>query len=115
MTTIPQRDTVREHDTDHEGAGRFEGDLDAVLTVLRGEKKPYRVKVWEWRWFATERGDELQWAPPHILDNRFDYRKDFRTLEKAVAYLYKVRAAAELQRLRGLQREQDAERREILS
>lgn len=78
--------------------GRYVGDLDAVLDHDPTERKPFRVTVWEWRnWIYDEKGTPPKWRTPLPAFGGKDvpHVKEFRTLDKALAHLFEVRARAE--------------------
>lgn len=78
-----------------EEPGRYDGDLTAVLTVLPGAKKPYRVTVAMWR-EPVWKDQEARWVESRKgIFSDFDYEHDFKSLWGAIKYLYKVRAFAD--------------------
>lgn len=93
--------------------GRFEGDLDAVLSYDPWARKPYIVTAWIWetdplaRWMPTVRG-------AYGMYGDLDHEKSFKRLNKAVAYHYAIKARAETMRLRRVVVDKVESRREVL-
>lgn len=88
--------------------GRFENDLLVNVEFSELEnRKPYRVSVWVWRqpwdkkkgfdWYASQKGMSDIFGD---AEGGFLPVKRFRTLDQAVKYAFKVKAEAELRRLR---------------
>lgn len=75
--------------------GRYKYDLMAELTVLPGERKPYRVTVWEWAYSYTHQ--KWGWYPylPGIGKDEFKPQRDFKTAWDAAEYVGKVRGHAD--------------------
>lgn len=72
--------------------GRYDGDYYAMLTYDACSKTPYRVEVAVW-----DTGDgESDWYQPHRVFAKYGDPRSFRTPERAVRYLHKVRAEADL-------------------
>lgn len=79
--------------------GRYVGDLLATLDHDPTEAKPFRVLVWEWRyphWTQRDEDSDPAWYEARgVIDNPVRHRKDFKRLDKALDYLFALRARAE--------------------
>lgn len=78
--------------------GRYDGDYYAILTYDACSKTPYRVEVATW---SVDREGVGDWCQLNRILHKYGDARYFKRADRAVKYLHKVKAEADLGYLYG--------------